>query len=73
MLTIKDFKTNDPAVILTMNHGRNEDPVISEVKIGSVGRKYVTINNGPFEKNFKTGMPNTCMKQVIMAKDPNYL
>lgn len=38
MLTIKDFKTNDPAVILTMNHGRNEDPVISEVKIGSVGR-----------------------------------
>ena len=26
MLTIKDFKTNDPAVILTMNHGRNEDP-----------------------------------------------
>ena len=41
MLTIKDFKTNDPAVILTMNHGRNEDPVISEVKIGSVGRKYV--------------------------------
>lgn len=53
MLTIKDFKTNDPAVILTMNHGRNEDPVISEVKIGSVGRKYVTINNGPFEKNFQ--------------------
>ena len=53
MLTIKDFKTNDPAVILTMNHGRNEDPVISEVKIGSVGRKYVTINNGHFEKKFK--------------------
>ena len=53
MLTIKDFKTNDPAVILTMNHGRNEDPVISEVKIGSVGRKYVTINNGPFEKKFQ--------------------
>ena len=36
-----------------MNHGRNEDPVISEVKIGSVGRKYVTINNGPFEKKFQ--------------------
>lgn len=52
MLQLKDFIKGDMAYIVIHHHGRNETPEIREVKVLSVGKKYVTVSSGyKFERN----------------------
>lgn len=52
MITIKDFKKGDTVYILTRNCGRNKEQTISEEKVASVGRMYVTIGNGAWSQKY---------------------
>lgn len=45
-MEIKSFKKGQKAYILDMHDGRNQDPEIHEAIVVSVGRKYVTVDNG---------------------------
>lgn len=45
-MNIKDFKKGQVAYILDMRTGRNTEPTIRETTVFSVGRKYVTVENG---------------------------
>ena len=45
-MTVKEFGTGQKVFILNMHEGRNRDPEIREANVISVGRKYVTIDNG---------------------------
>lgn len=45
-MNIKDFKKGQIAYILNMYTGRNTEPTIREITVSSVGRKYVTVDNG---------------------------
>lgn len=52
MLSIKDFKVGDIAYSVLMNKGRNAQPIIFEKKVTTVGRKYVTVDDGQRYENF---------------------
>lgn len=45
-VSIKDFAVGQPAYKVIMNKFNNKEPEIYEVKIKTVGRKYVTIEGG---------------------------
>lgn len=45
-MNIKDFREGQTVCILDMHTGRNTEPTIREATVASVGRKYVTLDNG---------------------------
>lgn len=45
-MTVKEFDVGQKVFILSMYEGRNCEPEIRESTVISVGRKYVTNNNG---------------------------
>lgn len=45
-MTIKEFQAGQIAYILCMHTGYNQEPTLKEITVKSVGRKYVTVNNG---------------------------
>lgn len=45
-MTVKEFDIGQRVFILNMHEGRNSEPEIREESVISVGRKYVTVENG---------------------------
>lgn len=54
------FEKGQKAVVLRMNAGRNADPVMREVTVEKVGRKYITVDGWYYDTKFLIEEPHYC-------------
>lgn len=69
-MNIKDFRKGQTVCVLTMYTGRNIEPTMREATVESVGRKYVTLDNG---KRYESSGDEYSLTENAVCGERTYL